>query len=287
MRLNALQHGLLARDVVILDGDGKEDPDEFATLLETLVAASVPERSIEEMLVERIAVCYWRLCRVNRCEMGLLRARLDNYQAMLYAEQDWQRSRLHDTNAEIRRQIQAHQERIRVWEHHKVTLTEMMKAGKRLEDIYGAEENWEYLAGRASDDLEAAGEQIDDLETLGTFTIPCNPHSAGRSRTSGRAFLLPLTTGSRTIERRSNRSRDNSSPMPLRSTWQGSNTLSHHLTKPIKCSATRRPSNANSIGPSRNWNGFNATARATRCHRLSTWRSILVNPKTAKQSHDA
>lgn len=36
-----------------------------------------PVGVLEEMLVEKIAVCYWRLRRVLRCEIGEIRKELD------------------------------------------------------------------------------------------------------------------------------------------------------------------------------------------------------------------
>lgn len=165
IRLNALKHGLLASEAVILDGDGKEDPDRCQALLDALVTAAAPQGPVEEMLVERIAVCYWRLCRACRCEIGLLRADLDSYQAAFYEEKDWQGSRLHYTDAEIAQQIAEHQERIRFWKEDKVKFNAMMKAGKSLEETYGWEENWDYLFQRVVDDLEAAGQEAEQLGT--------------------------------------------------------------------------------------------------------------------------
>jgi hypothetical protein len=75
---NAVKHGLLAREVVILDGDGKEDGDEFQELLERLRADYQPVGVVEEMLVEKIATSWWRLGRVLRAENGEIRGKLDS-----------------------------------------------------------------------------------------------------------------------------------------------------------------------------------------------------------------
>lgn len=79
VRRNAMKHGLLAREAVICAGDGKESRAEFDALLRSLAAEFRPEGAVEEMLVERIAVCYWRLRRVLRCEVGEIRAALDTH----------------------------------------------------------------------------------------------------------------------------------------------------------------------------------------------------------------
>lgn len=78
VKRNALKHGLLSQDVVIQTGDGKEDPAEFNALTTQLGAQFQPEGILEEMLVERIAVCYWRLRRALKCEIGEIRKQLDS-----------------------------------------------------------------------------------------------------------------------------------------------------------------------------------------------------------------
>lgn len=78
VKWNALKHGLLAKEVVIREGDGKENKKEFIKLLSELRENLQPGSIIEEMLVERIAVCYWRLRRVLRCEIGEIRKGLDS-----------------------------------------------------------------------------------------------------------------------------------------------------------------------------------------------------------------
>jgi hypothetical protein len=77
VRLNSLRHGLLSREVVIEKGDCKENRAEYDALLESLVAERQPVGMIEEMLVDRIASCYWRLRRAIRCEVGGLGEQLD------------------------------------------------------------------------------------------------------------------------------------------------------------------------------------------------------------------
>ena len=77
---NALKHGLLAKEVVILEGDGAENPAEFDALLADLVDEFQPQGVVEETLVERIATCYWRLRRAQRYEVGAIRASLDECQ---------------------------------------------------------------------------------------------------------------------------------------------------------------------------------------------------------------
>jgi len=77
VKYNALRHGLLAKEVVITVGEGAENPEEFNVLLTDLKRQLVPVGTLEEMLMEKIAVAYWRLRRAYRYEVGLIRHELD------------------------------------------------------------------------------------------------------------------------------------------------------------------------------------------------------------------
>jgi len=77
-RWNALRHGFLAKEVVIRTGERKENPAEFKRLLAQLGKSLEPRGVLEEMLVEDIAVCYWRCRRALRCEAGEIAAAQSN-----------------------------------------------------------------------------------------------------------------------------------------------------------------------------------------------------------------
>jgi len=74
---NAIKHGLLAREVVITAGDGKESSEEFHALVGQLWEDYQPVGVVEESLVQTIANCWWRKARVLRAENGEIRKRLD------------------------------------------------------------------------------------------------------------------------------------------------------------------------------------------------------------------
>ena len=67
VRYNALKHGLLAKEVII---ELKEDRAEFDEFFSRLHEDLQPVGMLEEMLVEKIAVDWWRLRRVLRSEAG-------------------------------------------------------------------------------------------------------------------------------------------------------------------------------------------------------------------------
>src|SRR5262244_1305552 len=74
-RLNAVKHGLLAKEIVITRGDFPENEHEFAVLLERLREEKHPVGISEELEVQKIAYCYWRMARAIRCEHGAIRRR--------------------------------------------------------------------------------------------------------------------------------------------------------------------------------------------------------------------
>lgn len=86
-RFNAVTHGLLAKNLLIDTGEGKEKVDEFQAILAAFQADLAPEGAIQEVLVETLACAYYRKKRALLTEKGLLRSNLDNNQRE--AEDAW------------------------------------------------------------------------------------------------------------------------------------------------------------------------------------------------------
>jgi len=70
-RRNALKHGILSSVLIIRKGVFTEDGAAFEALLSDLVNDLAPLGTLEEMLVEKIAVCMWRERRALECEVSL------------------------------------------------------------------------------------------------------------------------------------------------------------------------------------------------------------------------
>jgi hypothetical protein len=73
--MNALRHGLLAREVVIKLGDYHEDETEFLELLDSVWNRRQPVGAEEEFEVQTIAACYWWKARYARCLNAITRKR--------------------------------------------------------------------------------------------------------------------------------------------------------------------------------------------------------------------
>ena len=76
---NSVTHGIFAKDLVINAGDGREDELEYHELFAELQRDLDPVGRMEKILVEKIAVNYWRLRRLVRYETGEIRERLDDF----------------------------------------------------------------------------------------------------------------------------------------------------------------------------------------------------------------
>ena len=67
VRLNALRHGLLSREVLLPGEDGEA----LGELGERLGAELQPVGELENLLVDRVAAAVWRLRRLGRVEAGI------------------------------------------------------------------------------------------------------------------------------------------------------------------------------------------------------------------------
>ncbi len=70
-RRNARKHGILTSALLVTRGMGWEDEDEFKDLLAGLRENLSPIGMLEELLVEKIAICCWRQRRALECEARL------------------------------------------------------------------------------------------------------------------------------------------------------------------------------------------------------------------------
>lgn len=145
VKYNALKHGLLAQEAVITAGEGAENPDEFSALLDDLKLQLQPEGTLEEMLVEKVAVAYWRLRRAYRYESGLIRRELDTAADDFHEGRNREFEEKHKTDEQIEAKIAENKGVLEVWKKDGRDLTRMKKAGKPLEDIYDWEGNWDWL----------------------------------------------------------------------------------------------------------------------------------------------
>ena len=107
---NAVKHGVFVEDLIITSGDGKENGEDYRQLLQNLVENLNPSGQMESLLVEKIAVDFWRLRRVLRFETGSIRKSLDMAIYDYYNKTNLYGKKVNKTNAEFDEEIQKPQE---------------------------------------------------------------------------------------------------------------------------------------------------------------------------------
>lgn len=102
---NAVKHGIFVKDSIITAGDGKEDKQEYRELVDGLILSLNPSGQMECLLVEKIAVDFWRLRRVLRFETGSIRKLLDMAISNYYNKTDYLGNKENKTNEELNKEI--------------------------------------------------------------------------------------------------------------------------------------------------------------------------------------
>ncbi len=97
--LNAIKHGIFAKDLIINSGLGKENEKEYYDLFQNLMDCLNPTNQMESLLVEKITIDFWRLRRVLRFEEGSIKKYLDEVLNEFYTYS-------HKTNSEIDKAIE-------------------------------------------------------------------------------------------------------------------------------------------------------------------------------------
>jgi len=73
---NAIKHGLYSRDIIIDSPALKEDPEEYQSLLQSLIDEFLPVGEMEECLVTKMANCLWRGRRAIRAETAQIQRQM-------------------------------------------------------------------------------------------------------------------------------------------------------------------------------------------------------------------
>jgi hypothetical protein len=71
-RYNALKHGILAKAVIPPALEPYESRADFDDLLDAFEAQFAPANRLEALLVQQMAIIYWRLARLYRAEAGTI-----------------------------------------------------------------------------------------------------------------------------------------------------------------------------------------------------------------------
>jgi hypothetical protein len=89
---NAVKHGIFTKELIIASGAGQENQAEYDELLANLMECFLPRNQMESLLVEKIAVDFWRLRRTIRFESGTISKHIEELIRSHYSgtsKNDW------------------------------------------------------------------------------------------------------------------------------------------------------------------------------------------------------
>jgi hypothetical protein len=95
-RLNAFKHGMNATGFVIPSGQAQENLEEFQGLLAALRHDLQPQGTLQELLVESIAIQQWRLRRIYRAELAGVAQGIREHDLHIVIKQMMLREEKHD-----------------------------------------------------------------------------------------------------------------------------------------------------------------------------------------------
>jgi len=134
-------------DGPITEGNGRENVAEFQHLLVQLRRDLQPATTLEEMLIERVASCYWRLGRCVRAETAAIESRVE---ALRFRDEQDTRQRALELNDDA------------------------VEPAERIQDLPGVESVLE-MARAAQDQIETEGfldaEEIERFQRIIGYTV--------------------------------------------------------------------------------------------------------------------
>lgn len=93
VRLNALKHGLYAKDAIITAANYKEDPEEYKLLLASIMEEMQPVGLLEESLVYKMVNALWRSRRAVRAETSQINRSMDDDNQVTDGKSLWEELR--------------------------------------------------------------------------------------------------------------------------------------------------------------------------------------------------
>lgn len=138
---NAIKHGIFTKDLIISSGAGRESPAEYEELLNNLLDCLSPSNQMESLLVEKIAVDFWRLRRTIRFEAGSISKHIEDLLKSFYSYGNTDNAGIDREIEDIRSRIEWNSEYLKCLRKSEVTFDQPTWHGKDissdiLEDLF-------------------------------------------------------------------------------------------------------------------------------------------------------
>lgn len=130
---NAIRHGIFTKDLIIASGAGQESLIEYEELLENLVICLSPRNQIENLIVEKIAVDFWRLRRTIRFEAGSITKQIEEMLRSRYSYELKDNAGLDREIRYVKEKIEWNSAYLKCLERRQVTFDKPMWKGEELE----------------------------------------------------------------------------------------------------------------------------------------------------------
>jgi len=181
-RRNAVKHGILT-SALLFEDSLLEEAVHFRELFYVLREDFQPVGQIEELLVERIAVCWWRLQRALRFEAVVIELESDDFQSQLIKERNVKPAEIVQLIEDALKE--ANEKRLQ-WIYYPAEKCQQ-ECMKRLERIRGAEDSERRFEAEVLRKAKAMG-----LEAIYQPDAASQPAGASATQTSEPDQWRPL-----------------------------------------------------------------------------------------------
>ena len=158
VRYNAAKHGILSK-AAILPSEKKQD---YIQLLSSLLESIQPKNTIEEMLIEKLAICHWRLARVYRFEESIMASELEKENRM-------------NSNLAKMEQLTIEAKKDLEFAHENLEKLEELRDQNNIDETFvDFEHYWQEIHHQISESpFQSPAETKKELIRLGKFPIAC------------------------------------------------------------------------------------------------------------------
>jgi len=169
---NAIKHGIFTKDLILTSEIGQENEEEYKEILNNLVDCLSPCNQMENLLVEKIAVDFWRLRRIIRFETGSITQCIKSLLKELYSHGNQNNEKIDDEIQRKKQQIAWNLSYLECLVKGEVTFDKPLWKGNAIEsdiidDFYMIAKSFTSLTKEEREKLYYSGDfNFDELKAL-------------------------------------------------------------------------------------------------------------------------